>query len=112
MKPRIYIDTSVIGGCFDEEFKEWSEQLFEEFTSGLKFAVVSDLTLAELADAPEMDRKKHASIPETNYENIYLTEKAENLAEAYLNAGVVSPKYIVDAQHIAVATLNKVDSLV
>ena len=22
-KPRIYIDTSVIGGCFDDEFAEW-----------------------------------------------------------------------------------------
>jgi len=21
---RVYIDTSVIGGCLDEEFKEWS----------------------------------------------------------------------------------------
>ena len=28
---RIYIDTSVIGGCFDEEFQEWSQKLFEEF---------------------------------------------------------------------------------
>ncbi len=30
MKQRVYIDTSVIGGCFDREFKEWSNQLFDE----------------------------------------------------------------------------------
>ena len=30
MKPRIYIDTSVIGGCFDEELEVWSNQLIEE----------------------------------------------------------------------------------
>ncbi len=30
-KKRIYIDTSVIGGCFDTEFEKWSNLLFEEF---------------------------------------------------------------------------------
>ena len=33
MRSLIYIDTSVIGGCFDEEFAEWSNILFEEFVS-------------------------------------------------------------------------------
>ena len=28
VKDRIYIDTSVIGGCFDEEFSEYSKSLF------------------------------------------------------------------------------------
>ena len=49
MKQRIYIDTSVIGGCFDTEFKEWSVKLFEEFQSGNKIAVISDITLDELS---------------------------------------------------------------
>ena len=31
MKPRVYIDTSVIGGCLDEEFAVWSLKLFDEF---------------------------------------------------------------------------------
>ncbi|MEK7334007.1 MAG: PIN domain protein, partial [Candidatus Binatota bacterium] len=48
MKARVYIDTSVIGGCFDEEFSVWSSVLFDEFRSGHKIAVVSDLTLREL----------------------------------------------------------------
>ena len=30
-RPRVYIDTSVLGGCGDEEFKEYSLQLFDEF---------------------------------------------------------------------------------
>lgn len=48
IKPRIYIDTSVIGGCFDSEFKEWSDKLFEEFKTGIKIAIISDITLDEL----------------------------------------------------------------
>jgi hypothetical protein len=32
MKPlRIYIDTSVLGGCFDVEFAEWSNGLIGDF---------------------------------------------------------------------------------
>jgi len=41
----VYTDTSTIGGCFDKEFKEWSVALFEEFKVGVKFIVLSDLTL-------------------------------------------------------------------
>jgi hypothetical protein len=28
---RIYIDTSVLGGCFDEEFARWSNGLIRDF---------------------------------------------------------------------------------
>lgn len=40
---KVYADTSTIGGCFDEEFKEWSIALFEEFKVGTKFIMLSDL---------------------------------------------------------------------
>jgi len=50
---RVYIDTSVIGGCIDEEFKEWSLKLFDEFKNGNKIAVISDITLDELELAPK-----------------------------------------------------------
>ena len=48
MVQRIYIDTSVIGGCFDEEFKVWSDKLILEFLSGQKIAVISDVTIDEV----------------------------------------------------------------
>ncbi|CAN5223164.1 hypothetical protein BH11BAC6_BH11BAC6_04380 [soil metagenome] len=34
MKQRIYIDTSVVGGYFDEEFKEATIQLFLRLENG------------------------------------------------------------------------------
>lgn len=42
IKFRIYIDTLVIGGCFDDEFAEYSALLFQEFIEGKKIAVVSN----------------------------------------------------------------------
>ena len=53
MKQRIYIDTSVVGGCEDEEFSMWSIQLFEEFRQGSRIAFISDLTRRVLEGAPE-----------------------------------------------------------
>lgn len=32
--PRIYIDTSVVGGCLDDEFKTPSRALFEKARQG------------------------------------------------------------------------------
>jgi len=112
MKQRIYIDTSVIGGCEDGVFSEWSVKLFEEFRQGLRIAVVSDLTRRELEKAPENVKKRLSSIPEGNVENILLTEEAEVLAQNYVDDGVVSIKHIADAQHIAIASVERVDVLV
>jgi hypothetical protein len=34
MKPRVYVDTSVFGGCEDDEFAEHSVRLLEGFVKG------------------------------------------------------------------------------
>jgi len=46
--PRVYIDTSVIGGCLDEEFQEYSLALFDAARTGRARLVVSDVTLVNL----------------------------------------------------------------
>jgi hypothetical protein len=112
MKQRVYIDTSVIGGCEDEEFSKWSIQLFDEFRQGLKIAVVSDLTRRELEGAPESVKQILLSLPDPNVENVFLTEEAETLAQNYIDDGVVSDRHTADAQHIAIASVERVDILV
>ena len=112
MKPRIYIDTSVIGGCIDVEFATWSNILFDYFHSGLMIAVVSDLTRRELEGAPEEVKKVLSSISNPNLEDVYLSGEAETLALKYLKNKVVGQKHLADAQHIAIASVERVDVLV
>lgn len=112
MKQRIYIDTSVIGGCEDKEFSLWSIRLFEEFRKGLRVAVVSDLTRREIEKAPEKVKKVLSSLPDASIENVSLTDEAETLAQNYVNEGAVGVRHIVDAQHIAIASVERVDILV
>ena len=59
----VYVDTSTIGGCFDEEFQEWSVALGEEFKIGKKIIMLSDLTLQELELAKREVREKIKEIP-------------------------------------------------
>ena len=112
MKPRIYIDTSVIGGCSDEEFAIWSLKLFDEFRRGDKVAVVSDLTLRELEGAPEKVKGALWSLPEKSITCVSFSEEAEQLALKYISNRVVGRAHIVDAQHIAIASVERVDVLV
>ncbi len=45
-------------------------------------------------------------------EKVYLDEEAVGLAEAYIQEGVIGEANRVDAQHIAIATVQRVDILV
>ena len=53
MKQRIFFDTSVFGGVYDNEFEEASLQLFERVNLGKIICVYSDLTESEHIKAPE-----------------------------------------------------------
>ncbi|MCB9756860.1 MAG: PIN domain-containing protein [Candidatus Omnitrophica bacterium] len=110
--PRVYIDTSVIGGCFDIEFEHWSKRLFQEFHEYKKVAVISDLTLEELELAPESVRALVGKIPQSSCEKVSFSDDAEALAKEYIRHKVVTNKHLADAQHIAIATLERVDVLV
>ncbi len=115
MKPRVkhvYVDTSVIGGCYDPEFSKWSNKLFDTFRTGENKIVLSDVVLEEIEYAPPFVREVLNTIPEENKIFISLSEEAENLAKDYLKAKAVSPKYFNDALHIAIASLNNIDVLV
>lgn len=112
MKFRIYTDTSVLGGCADEEFAEHSVQLMEGFVRGERILVLSSLTLQELAAAPAEVRTRLASVPDAHIETLQLDTEAMELADAYIATGVLTGTMRADAQHIAIATVARVDVLV
>jgi hypothetical protein len=110
--PRIYIDTSVLGGCFDDEYEDDSNLLVKEFIARQKVAVISDLLLLELEAAPEEVRKIPEMIPEAAKEYVRLDEESIELASAYLSEQAVAESSLSDARHIAIATVARVDVLV
>ena len=111
-KLRVYADTSVIGGCEDEEFREPSRQLIDRFARGEMTLVLSNLTLRELEAAPAQVREILGVVPPQHTEVIDLSEEAERLSAKYIERGVLSSRMLADALHIAAATLAGVDVLV
>lgn len=110
--PTLYLDTSVIGGVFDEEWKESTQEMFRQAGFGLYRLVASVVTANELLGAPAEVQGYFASTFTDSAQILELTDDAETLAHAYLAAGVVTPKYADDARHIAIATLNDVGLVV
>jgi rRNA-processing protein FCF1 len=106
----VYIENSVIGGYFDEEFKEHTRKLFDEFKKGKYKPVISSHVIAELENgAPENIKENLRTL---NYEEFTVNDEMIQLAEKYMEQKIVSEKYYSDALHIAVATIIGVDVLV
>jgi len=111
VKQRIYIDTSVVGGYFDEEFKDATISLFHRLENKEIIFVISDLLDLELIDAPERVRQLLQNYSPDNFERVSLTEEALKLADTYVSEKVVGKTSIEDCRHIALATINRVDVL-
>lgn len=111
MKQRIYIDTSVVGGYFDEEFKEATIKLFERLDNNEIIFVVSDLLDLELINAPQNVKEYLFKYSADKFQRVELTEEAVKLADTYIDEKVVGKTSLEDCRHIAMATIHKVDVL-
>jgi len=109
---RVYADTSVFGGCFDDEFAEESKSFFADIKAGKFILVVSSTTLGELDRAPQQVQKVLAGLPAENVEIIEFSDEVVSLRDAYLDAGIVGPEGRADAEHIASASVADVDFVV
>jgi len=109
---RIYIDTSVVGGCLDSEFAPWSNGLVRDFMEGRYRAVVSEVVAAELELAPEGVKAKWDEILSLGPELLEITEEATALAAQYSAHAALPVKFYNDLLHIALATVADVDVLV
>lgn len=112
MKLRIYLDTSVIGGYFDEEFKEYTRKFFNKIAISDSIILLSDVALDEVDDAPQRVQDFVRSIPKDKIEQVFLDEESEALALKYIESKIVGKNSLADCFHIAIATVNRADLLV
>jgi rRNA-processing protein FCF1 len=107
---KVYVENSVIGGFFDEEFEEYTRKLFKEFKNGKYKPVISSHVIAELENGTPENVKEN--LKTLDYEEFMVNDEMVKLAEKYMEQKVVSEKYYSDALHIAVATVIGIDVLV
>jgi len=111
MKTRIYIDTSIVGGYFDDEFADATRALFRRLENREVVFVVSSVLEQEVKKAPLHVRELLGKFDGENFERVLLTPEAIELADCYIAEKVVGKTCVEDCRHIAIATLNKVDVL-
>jgi predicted nucleic acid-binding protein len=109
---RLYLDTSVIGGYYDPEFSEWTKPLIEDILNQKHIAIISDITIMEIIDAPRNVNQLLEKLIKSSSEMITSNEQTDKLASHYLQEGALSRKSIEDAHHIALATFNNVSAMV
>ncbi len=106
-----YLDTSVFGGYYDEEFSSDTIPFFERIFEEEIIVITSEVLEEELSGAPIFVKELFESIPQRLIEYVNVTEEVEKLAEMYINEGVVGQTSFADCTHIALATINKADIL-
>lgn len=109
---RVYIDTSVIGGCFDAEFATESNRLMQDFAAGRLKAVVSDIVAIEVNQGFDKLQAQFQQLLASQPEWVNVTEEVVILADAYQSHKILTPKYYADGLHIALATIVDIDVLV
>jgi predicted nucleic acid-binding protein len=112
MRPRLYIDTSVIGGYYDEEFEEVTKKFFDRIKGNDFDIYFSEVNETELILAPQHIQDVKKLIPADCYNFVFLNDDAKRLAETYIGERVLGQSSMNDAYHIAIATINRLDCLV
>lgn len=103
---RVYTDTSVFGGVFDEIFETASRAFFQQVTDGRFQLVISPIVQDEIEQAPAKVQKWFDEFA-IHAEVILITQEVLQLRQAYLNVGIVTTKSAADALHVALATVAR-----
>ena len=117
MKPRrkllrIYVDTSVIGGYYDDEFLVESRRLLKAVEKNTLILLISPVVVDELKPAPEEVRELIRTLPASAVELLPESKEALQLANDYIDAKVIPAASRADATHVAYATISRADAIV
>ena len=114
-KLKIYLETTLFNYYFDVDRENHPDavRLFEDITAGKYEAFTSLYVVDELEKAPhEKSEKMIALIEQYGISALALNDEAEQLANAYVEQGIIPMKYRMDGVHIAVAAVNDLDMIV
>lgn len=112
MQQKLYIDTSVFGGYYDDEFQEFTEPLFKRIQSDEFIILFSTVTQDELENAPTRVRELVQQLKVKSIQFVEVTDEAVELAGECIIGKVVGETSYADCLHIALATIYHADFLV
>ena len=113
MRQTIYIETSVVGAYLDNGDPlrrdltiRWWEHEMDYYR-----ATTSLLVLREIEMFTEPHKTAGLRLIE-NFPAVKISDEVAILAESYLSRGIFQRKFLGDAMHVAIASMNRIDYLV
>ena len=103
---RAYLDTSVFGGTQDPEFQSASLRIIRYVMEGRIEVLISTTTIDEIADAPPAVQDVLKQLGDERVTVMQDDERVRELAKAYIERGVLGPRHLGDALHVAAATVG------
>ena len=106
---RIYIETSVFGGNFDDEFMESTQVFFDMLHQRRFIPLISDILIQEITKAPQQVKDLLIETIQIGVERVQINDKSIALRDLYIKMGIIAQRYENDAMHVALATLARAD---
>ena len=115
-KLKLYLDTSVISHLFAEDTPDNmsdTNKLWDDFKLGKYDIFISSVTAEEMQKCSEPKRSQMVEkLGEIDFHVLKETDEINNLADEYVNHGVLSKKSIDDCLHIAYAVVTNCDIII
>ncbi len=115
MKMKLYLDTSIPSAYFDysKPVRQLITQKWFENDASLYELYISVITIEEIELLKNINKKNKIKdlILNYNVKVLKISSEAIELANKYINAGAVPKSEPEDAYHIAIATVNNIETL-
>jgi predicted nucleic acid-binding protein len=115
-KLKLYLDTSVISHLDQEDAPDKMAEtrlLWEKIKAGVFDVVISDVDIQELNKCGEKKRNiLYQYLGEITYTKVDTSDRAGEIAERFVDLGILKQKSMEDCQHIANAIVSGCDAIV
>lgn len=112
-KIRIYLDTSVISYLDQQDAPEKMkepQEVWKILETGKYEVIISNLVIREISQCNDEKQERLMDYIETiDYTEYEISEETRELAQLVIKEGILNPKSIDDATHIASAILSEAD---
>ena len=100
---KLYLDTSVYGGYYDDIFMQETRLLFDCIKKNDLMVLMSEVVQLELSRARKEVRDTVKLVDNLIFEEV--TQEMEQLSKKYIEQGALPKKCVEDARHVAFATI-------
>jgi len=112
---KVYVETTIFNRFLEENRDYYTEtgRLFEKIMKNEIEAYSSAYVIGELDKAPEPKRSNMLNtISKYNITVLEIDQRAYDLAEIYIEMGIIPVKFRIDGVHIAMAAIHNMDCIV